>query len=900
FETSVPSTSGLVNIYWEPTEGGLATITILHVGNLYVLTNSTSTTASVMEHVTGQLWLTPSQIDLFDSTTFLYNLTTGLRVGITIHFEVLGMDLVPIWSVDVVTNSSGLASVVYTAMESHGVLRVNAGPTPDQYLLGGDLHELLIVMTDSVISASLEPSPPIADNLTNITIWLEDELGGPIDGLTVTVSLYDPFGEQVKLGYFTMSISMSVVEGTAIVEFTPSMVGLYTLIMSSTGSTSVHSFVDTSYHTLYSGTQLDTTVSTHDLEVGQGLEVVAQLIDHVGNPIVGRNITLTVDGPGVNFIGPIDLITNATGHIQWSSTLDDEGLWTLEISFSGLGVYLPVSTSDDINVRYGTVVELSLIDTGDIIAGLAPASLSILLRDTGGTPLEGFTVHYEAHHETLGLVLEGDLIQTGTDARVLNLTLDRMGNHTIIVSFAGTTHYYASNGALQIWVLGRTEVSVDIPSEIDRSLWFPIPISVINEMSTSINLSELDINIELSGPDGSVNLTNRLSWSEMFVSFNTMGLPVGLYILNVTVERSETRVGCTSSLKFSVESLTRIKTTEQDLNGFVSEPHSITFILKDSLNETVIDATVWVSIFNPSGREIYGSPLTDRTAVTSTAEGSEVSWNPNLTGEYRIVFLFEGVAFLNSTSLEIVIVVRYPSSLTVDMPELIEFGGVIPVSATLNGALGRISGAAVLVSVMSYGVTEREETVTTDRHGVASVNLVGLLSGNHTVIVSFMGSITQAPTSVEVFLVVTPVVVLDIVHTSDMFIGHYCTVNVSVRVLGTNPEWSGMLDALLSDPDGERVDQRTFHIGIYSIVTIGFNARVEGTHNLNVTISGLPVVMNREYPMAITVVNETLHLQLDAGTTPLLGGFGILAAIGVVLRKKMKGVVDSLPGEWND
>ncbi|MFX1561192.1 MAG: hypothetical protein ACFFBL_11440, partial [Promethearchaeota archaeon] len=163
-----------------------------------------------------------------------------------------------------------------------------------------------------------------------------------------------------------------------------------------------------------------------------------------------------------------------------------------------------------------------------------------------------------------------------------------------------------------------------------------------------------------------------------------------------------------------------------------------------------------------------------------------------------------------------------------------------------------------------------------------------------------MGSITQAPTSVEVFLVVTPVVVLDIIPTSDMFIGHYCTVDVSVRVLGTNPEWSGMLDALLSDPDGERVDQRTFHIGIYSIVTIGFNARVEGTHNLNVTISGLPVVMNREYPMAITVVNETLHLQLDAGTTPLLGGFGILAAIGVVLRKKMKGVVDSLPGEWND
>ncbi|OLS31703.1 MAG: hypothetical protein ThorAB25_00050 [Candidatus Thorarchaeota archaeon AB_25] len=900
FETTVPSMSGLVSIYWDPTEGGLATITVLHSGDVYVLTNSTSKTASVMEHVTGQLWLTPSQIDLFDSTTLVYNLTCGLRVGITIHFEVLGMDLVPVWSADIVTNSSGIASVIYTALESHGVLRVNSGPTPEQFLIGGDIQELLVVMTDCVISTGLEPSPPTADTLTNITIWIEDELGVSIDGLTVTVSVFDPFGEQVKLGYFTLSISVTVDEGTAIVEFTPEMVGLYTLIVSSNGAASVHNFVDTSYHTLYSDTQLYTTVSTHELEVGQDLMVVALLTDHSGNPLVGRNVTLIVDGPGANFIGPIDLITNATGQILWSSTLDDEGLWTLDISFNGLGVYLPVSTSDDINVRYGTVVELSLIGTGDVIAGTTPASLSILLKDTGGTPLEGFTVYYEVHHETLGLVLEGDLIQTGTDPMVLNITLDRMGNYTIIVSFAGTTHYHASNAALQLWVLGRTEVSADMPGEIDRALWSLIPISIIDEMSTPIAFSELGILLELVGPDGSVNLTDHLSWSDMSVSFTTLGLPVGLYTFNVTVEWSGTRVGCISLLEFSVVSLTHIEFLEEDLTGFVSEPHSISFILRDSLNETVIDATVWVSIFNPSGREIYGSPLTDRTAVTSAVEGSEVSWNPNLTGEYRVVFLFEGDAFLNATSFEIVIVVRYPSSLTIDMPELMEFGEIIPIAATLNGALGRISGATIIITVMQDGVVEREETLTTNSHGVASLNLVGLLSGTHIVTASFIGSITQAPISAEVTLMVTPVVVLDIEQTSDLFVVHYCTVNVSVTVLGTAPGWNGTLEAWLSEPAGAHVDQWTFDIGVYSILTIGFNARVVGTYNLNVTIKGLPVIISRDYPMTVTVVNETLHLQLDAGTTPLLGGFGILTVIGVVLRRKMKGVVSSMPGEWSE
>jgi prenyltransferase beta subunit len=900
FENTVSSATGLVNIYWNPTEGGLATITIFHPGDTYVLTNSTSSTSSVMEHITGELWLSPTQVDLFDTTMLTYNLTSSLRADITVHFEVLDMYLVPIWSADIVTNSLGLASVGYTASESHGVLRVNAGPADDEFLIGGDVQELLIVMTDVALSTNLVPSPTSVNSLTNITLWLEDELGVPINGITATVSLYDPYGEQVQLGYWTMSISVTVAEGAAVVEFTPGMVGLYTLIISSSGSTSIHSFSDTSYHTIYSGTQLFTTVSTHELEVGETLTVVALLTNHVGTPLAGRNLTLTVDGPGINYLGPINLVTNATGNIEWSSPLEDEGLWVLDVSFNGLGVYLPVSTSDDISVRYGTVTELSLIDTGDVIAGTSPASLSILLRDTGGTPLEGFTVHYEAHHETLGLVFDGNLIQTGTDPVLLNLTFERMGKYTIIVFFSGTSHYHASNAALQLWVLGRTEVSADIPEQIDRAEDGTISITIIDELETAIALSDLNVLIEVVGPQGLVNITDHLLWSDMSVSFNSFGLPVGFYTLNVTVSGTETRVGCNSLLDFSVRSITHIEVIDQNVTGLISESHSLSFVLQDSLNETVIDATVWVSIYNPSGREVYGSPLTDRTGIASTEEGSEVSWNPNLTGEYRVVFLFEGDAFLNSTTLEILLDIRYPSSLSLDMPELMTFGEVVPITATLNGALGRISGATIILTVTKDGTVEREETLTTNTQGVASFNLVGFLSGNHTVTISFLGSVTQAPSTAEVILVITPVVVLDIEPISNMYLGHYCIVNLTVTVLGTTPYWTGTLDALLFDPHGDSAGQWIFDIGVHSIVVIGFNARIEGIHVLNTTISGLPVVYSRDYPMTVTVVNETLHLQLDAGTTPLLGGFCILATIGVVLRKKVKSIIDSLPNEWGE
>ncbi len=900
FDIQVQSDSGLVSIDWIPTEGGLATVTIVHMGDIYYLTNSSISTASVLEHVMGQLWMTPSEVDLFDSVTFVYNLTSGLRIGITIHFEVLGMDLVPVWTTDIITNSSGMASVVYAAIHCHGVLRVNAGPTPDQFLIGGDVQEQLIVMTDCLITSSLIPNPPSVDEPTNITIHIEDELGVVIDGLTVTVSLFDPYGKQVKLGYFTMSISVVVIEGQAIVEFTPNMVGLYMLVISSSGSTSIHSFSNSYYHTVYSRTQLQTAVSTHELEVGDTLDVVARLTDHNGNPVVGRNLTLTIDGPGAGFIGPLELVTDSMGYIVWSSTIDDEGLWVLYISFPGLGVYLPVETSDEINVRYGTVVQMDLLNTGNIVAGISPASFSLLLLDTGGTPLEGFTIHYEVYHEILGLVFEGDIIQSGTEPMILNITFEVMGNYTIIASFSGTTHYHASNAALQLWVLGTIEVSAEIPTSTDRSSETSTPISFNDEAGAPIPLSEIAITIELLNSQGPINLTNYFTWNTLSIDFTTIGLPVGLYILNISVASSAIRIGCISIIIFSMTSMTQLEITQENLSGIISEQHSFTLNLRDSLSEFIGDSIVWVSVYNPTGREVYGSPLTDRTPLIVPVSGCEVSWMPALVGDYRIFLEFEGDEYLNATSREFVILVRFSSSLSMEMPELMKFGEVVPVVATLYGALGTISGATLTLTIVTDGIEGLIETYTTDNRGLISINLVGLLSGLHTIRLSFNGSSSQAPCESELQVVITPLVVLSIEPISDMFVGHYCSVNLSVSILGTYSNWTGTLNAWLFDPDGGEISHWSFEISVRSVEIIGFNAQKIGTHFLNMTLSGLPVIVSQDYPMIVVVVDEVLQLELDAGSAPLLGGVGVIAVIGFILRKKVRGVVESLPSDWTE
>ncbi|MFW9813939.1 MAG: hypothetical protein ACFFF9_15865 [Candidatus Thorarchaeota archaeon] len=897
FDIQVVSIDGLLTVEWSPSQGGLASITVLHIGDLHHQANSTTSVTSILEYVTSDFWLDPSQVDLFDSTTLIYNLTSGLRVGITIHFEVLGMDLVPVWSQNVITDASGIAAAVYDAVHSHGVLRVNARPIDDEFLIGGDRQELLIVITDCVVDTGLEPTPPAVDGQTNIAIHVTDELGLLIDGLTLTVSMYDPYNEQVKLGYFTMSISVITVDGIAVVAFTPEMVGLYTLVVSSSGATSIHSFTETDYHTVYSGTHLQTMVSTHELEVGDVLDVVAVLTDHDGNPLAGRNLTLTVDGPGASFIGPLELVTDATGQIMWSSSLDNEGLWILDIVFTGLGVYLPVDSTDDINVRYATVVELDLIHTGEIVAGVSSASLSLLLRDSGGTPLEGFTIHWEAFHEILGLVLAGDIIQIGTDPIALNLSLDSMGNYTIIASFTGTSHYHPSNAARQLWVMGTTEVVADIPSSVDRSFDESIPITFIDEVGTLLPLTDLDILIELLGPHGMVNLSEHFDWNSPSVDFTTSGLPVGAYTLNITVSHTDLRVGCVIINDFDVISNTSLEMTDASLTGNISESHSFTILLRDSISELINDVTVWVSVYNPSGREIFGSPLTSRTSVEV---GSMVSWTPTLIGEYRVFLEFEGDVFLNSSTLEVLILVRHQSSISLDALQLIEFGSIIPVTITLRGALGTLAGMSVVLTVFTEGVVQSSETLTTDSRGVASFNLVSLLSGTHVIRAYFNGSGTQAPCTSEFNVTVTPLVVFSIDPLSEMYVGHYCTMNLSISVLGTSSDWAGTVNAWLYDPEGQTVADWSFTIGIHSIETLGFNAQKIGTYILNVTLSGLPIIVTHDYPMSVVVVNEVLQIDLEAGSTPLLGGFGIITIIGVVLRKKMKGIVESLPGEWTD
>jgi hypothetical protein len=899
FETQVESIDGLETIHWDPVDRGIATMALLHAGDPYYITNSTGSTISVLEIVSAELILDPSSINLFTTAALRYTLLTeGTQSGVLIHFEVLGRDLVPVWTSDIVTNGSGVAEVFYLADDAYGILTIRASPTTDQFLIGGDTQEQLNVMTTCIIATSLVPDPPIAGQNVNITVLVIDQLGSPVENLDIIASLDNPLGDPVKLGVWSNSITVTTSAGVAVLAFVPAMSGLYSVHLSCSGATSVHGFTDDTYHTVYSQSIVDIGVSETELEVGDMLDITALLVDYQGFPMANRNITIIIDGPGGSMLGPTVVVTNSTGHSYWSFQLDDEGLWTVTAIFDGLGVYLAASDAVDVSVRYGTEIQASVISTGDVVAGITPVSLSLLLMDSGGTPLEGFTIDYSTYHDLLGLTLTDSVVQIGQDPVMLNITLDRMGNYTILLEFAGTAHYHASNAALRIWVYGTTNITVSVSSSIERSSDSYLTASFIDEVGSIIALSDIEIFLEMFGPIGLVDISSRLSPSNIEMRISLQGLDVGPYSINLTIADGLLRIGIIDIIQFDVVAATSIDILEENLSGLVDQDHHLTFTLVDSMEDVAVGAIVHVSLYSPNGREIHGSPLTTRTAYTITSNRIAISWNPSLTGNYTLFLVFEGTGYWQATSHEIVIPIRYPSHLDINYPAVIEFGQPVPLSVTASYGFFKIPDASLTVRVWRDGNMMLEQMAITSSRGIAEVVLEGLLAGNLSIEVEFGGAGSFAPTTQSISMMVIPILVVEAIPLTQVLVGLNCTLNVSYIVLGVSDDWNGGLEISLKDPEDLTVGTWVLVANRIGFAQIEFHVEIQGLHRAGVTFTNLPGVVQISTELAFDATLITPSIPMDDSLAPWIGGLGIVAAATVLVWKRIGVIIGKLPGEW--
>ncbi|MGY5852085.1 MAG: Ig-like domain-containing protein [Candidatus Thorarchaeota archaeon] len=894
--TSVACESDLVLYEWIPEVKGFATITLSEPGTVYYLSNSTASSLSVLQVVQGALVIEASPLDLFDSTYIYYSIINATS-DVTILFEVLGADLVPVWSIQTLTNSSGIAVANYVADDMAGILIVRAEPVEDQFLIGGSTQDQLAVRTQVHVTTDLEPEVAALGAILNITINIVDDLGTPMNGLDVAVSLFDPMGDPIKLGSFTYSIVLTIEDGVAVTSFEPEDSGLYTIRVESSGSLVVYAFNIQDLHTVYCPTDLELYVDSTELMVNDSVHIEAQLLDIAGSPLIGKIVTLELLGPDATHIGPVVLVTDATGCVVWTAELGENGHWTLTGDFAGIGVYLPSGSEIGLDAKHGTSIDVAVIDNGELIANLIPLTVTVLLEDDSHTPVELGVVNVEAFHDVLGLVLSDSITQYGYLPEGLNLTLPYMGNYTIVFSFAGSGSYHPSNTALRVWVRGTTNLLIDRPAMVDRSETTSVLISVLDESLNFLTIGESDILLTMLHESGEIDLTQQLEWTPESLSVSLYGLPVGSYSLTVEYPDNPLRIGTVMTIPINVTSTSVLSIAEGSLFGIIGNDHSITILLSDSLNETLDDVLVGLSLFSPDGREVYGSPLTQVTYVDTIAGTATISWSPSRVGNYTVQVVYLGNDYIDGCVISVDILTRYGTELGLEVTESVTYPDSATVDITLVGGLGKITEAPIVITVMNGDTIIHQETVSTNALGTAQIQLLAITAGTHVVIASYAGSDTYSPISTSGPLIVLPLVNIELETRTGLYVGYNVSLAIELDLGGITSSWTGLLQYELHGPSG-LILSRAVAVGPVDEIEFSFMAAFEGDYQVNVTLLEIPMIGNLSESYSFSITPPSISIPMDTGTTSMAGGTMVLALIGYVAKRRLGGMLESLPTEW--
>ncbi|MCF2136505.1 MAG: hypothetical protein K9W43_04610 [Candidatus Thorarchaeota archaeon] len=898
FDTQVTSQATLVNVTWHPEKRGLVTIRMLHVGDLHYYTNETSSTSSVMEVVSGVLDLSSSKVEFEGRVNMTYTLSSSNSSGVTILFQVLGVDLVPIWNTTALTNGSGTAVVEYNAVDATGLLTLRVGPVEDQYMLGGDVQAQMTVMTDAQTTTTLTPDPPCAGEAINITVMVVDELGVPIDGLSLVITARDPYGELIKLGSWSYSVTVQTVNGLAIVPLVTTVPGLHTIEVQSSGSTWVHAFDNSSQHIVFSRTVIDVVSATNDLEVGQSFLGMALLKNHNGAGMSGRDVLLVLDGPGSTVIGPITLTTNATGYVEWNVTLDQEGVWQATLTFEGLGVYLASSSTVSIDVRFHVMLSAEVISSDSPVAGRVPVAFSLRLADAGDTVLEGFTIFYSIYHESVGLIIQESVIQESELPVNVSVLLPLGGHYSILIEFEGTSHYFPASIALATFVYGTTQVEFSCPAIIEISQSAAINVSVVNEVNALLPLSAVDMSITLHNENGNISLDDRSVVNGTRLSIDLQGLSVGRYNLTIIIPATNEYIGYTGHCLFNVTAQTHFVNLTQDLSGIIGIEHSLTFVLQDSLETNLTGISVMAYVYDPNGKEILGGIFHSGSDISLTDTGATISWLPAIVGVYTLHLFYTGNGYLLSASFEVTVLTRKASTLHVDLPDTVPYGDDILMIATLRDSSGPLRNVPVECHLFLRDTQVLSLNSTTDWTGIAKFGIVDLLAGNYTVIIFYQGSSTHVPVQDRSVIAITPNLALHLLGATDTYEGANVTANVSIRVFGVDSSWIGSIEISIASPSGRIVSRTSHTIAPTDTVVVKFIAPDVGQYMLRFMVKGLPVVGQTNSTLQVGISAAPSQIMLDSSASSLALGLPILAVIGLLVRKKIARAIDLLPTEW--
>ena len=649
----------------------------------------------------------------------------GTVVSISSTFGLTTFD-----ATSVVTNASGLAQVSVSAKPgASGADQVLASATVGKVTVSALTVLQVSASTSMSITVSVSPATFTSASPAMVTVTALDAKGNPVPNVVVDLSTVR--GTVASLSVASVSTGPA---GTATATLSAASGGLggadQVVGTATIGTTAIQGRA--SFTVAGSVASMGLTLSSTTLRASTGPVTMSALVkDATGAPVPSTVVAFSSIGGRVKLSAP-SAVTNASGIATISVTVADASVTageTLTASASVGAVSLQASSVVQLVAETPT---LTMTTSNTIVTSIAPATLSILVKDAAGNPAGAGTI--VSVSSVFGLsAFDATTILTNSSglAQVLVSPKSAGSNGADQILASATVGGFAATAqtALQILSTGSTTVSVAVsPTTVTSATPATVTVTVRDSRGNAIPGTVVDLST-VKGTLAGFSLASILTNASGSATTSLQALGTGSsgadQVVAVARIGSSTVQGITGfsvsgsapTIKLSmVNSLGQPSTTLRNSTG------------AGTLSAVVLDAAgvpapnVQVTFASVGARVKLGAP----TAMTDSAGKASIAItvaDPSVTAADTLT----ASAIVNAVTVQSAFVLQLlPDTPTLSISVNPASGSVtaaapLTLSVQVKDTGNNPVGAGVIVSISSnFGLTAFDaNTAATDSSGIA-------------------------------------------------------------------------------------------------------------------------------------------------------------------------------------
>ncbi len=788
--------------------------------------------------------------------------------GVNISFDLLSPAYLPLQHKTNITYVNGTVAIYFTPTMI-GLLKVRAYITPGQFYIGEDAIQDVVVKTKTAWDLKLQDSVPLLLDSVNFTVFLYDALNQSLDSISAYIGIYDPAGNEIYGSVWTSWSKFTTNTTGVLFSFIPQSVGKYIVKLK-----------------VYSGDYWDANQSEFAFDVYSCVFITLNIPERVpvnetflisgiardaaGNGLGGLLLSGRIFDEHNTKIFQWTMITSTDGTFSKAVNLTELETYLVSIRFYGYLLYLPTSENKSIDAVLGTHISVQLPEN-QIYAG-DNVSILIRLEDTNGASLEGFMIKFSMVLNDTQIMSISTAISNGS-YKELYILFEHSGNYSVSVEFPGTTHYLESSLNFSIIVYSSAYLNIGVNSTIYLENT-TIPITLVDDYNNPISNATITYRLV-----GNISVDSEVQTDDFGKAYILLPITeVGNYVLTLNYSGAVKIRGVYVSLNLTVLSHVHVRLNLVHIK--VLDYCTVFLFLHDDLNRTLNDFTIALSLYNPKGREIYGSAFSTITILSVPAGGLNITWFASLAGRYQLVVRYDGSTFYPAIDNSSEILVLYRSYWT----------GKTILNSTQGQNLAltyhlyrednsTISNADVNVLIYRNSQIYSQINATTDFSGILILNVEITSWGNYTIILEYSGNseIFASAFRTQIYSVISPE--LEVKLPEDAILVGIET-NITIHLLYNERYVDGVFNVTIKVMRGGQtvLVNKGLIFGMHGYTFVWIPEEI-GEYNILVQVSG------NEY---VSGVQETYTLYVRGSNTAqslitVNGDFISFLMVGIIL-----------------